>query len=101
MGEHTTADDSSRYRDRKQVEEHVAQDPITRLRTLLQTSFAWTQAEEQALRDTCTEEMNQAAEAYLTLPKEPPEAMFDFLYATLPEAYRAQRAQVAAGHDHE
>jgi pyruvate dehydrogenase E1 component alpha subunit len=93
LGEHTTADDSRRYRDPEEVERWRQRDPVVRVRKLLGARFAWTGVEDEALLASCAAEVDQAARDYLATPPQPPEAMFDSLYAALPEAYAAQRAQ--------
>ena len=37
-----------------------------------------------------------ASDTYLAVVPQPPESMFDYLFATLPAALTAQRAEVAA-----
>jgi len=45
-------------------------------------------------------EIDGAVERYLATPPQPPEAIFDFLYAELPPTLAGQRAAVA-GSTHE
>lgn len=97
LGDHTTADDASRYRDASEVEHQQALEPIARLRTYLMANNAWSPDQETALLADGAAQLDQAVEAYLTIPPEPPEAMFDYLYATLPAALREQREAVAQG----
>jgi len=94
LGDHTTADDASRYRDDEEVGRHWKEEPIARLRLYLIESHGWTKAEEQSLINACAAEVDQAAESYLMAPAEPPGAIFDYLYAELPEALRSQRERI-------
>ena len=102
MSDHTTADDASRYRNPEAVSERWAADPIPRLRTYLVESGAWTKADEERLVEEINGEIDAAVERYLRTQPQPPEAMFDYLYAELPRALAEQRAAAAAsrGEDH-
>ncbi len=92
LGDHTTADDASRYRDPAVVQEQWALEPIARLRKHLLHLGAWSKEQEEALAHECTETVNAAVEAYLATPAPDTAAMFDYLYATLPAALQGQRA---------
>jgi 2-oxoisovalerate dehydrogenase E1 component alpha subunit len=96
LGDHTTVDDASRYRDDREVTRWWQQDPIARLRLFLTEHAGWNEAREQALLEACTAEVEQAAAAYLDTPPQPVESMFDHLYAELPAALAPQRAQVVS-----
>ena len=95
LADHTTADDANRYRLASDVSAHWAEDPVARLRTLLVAERGWQRdAEEAAIRGAAAQ-VEEAAEQYLAMPAQPPEAIFDYLYATLPDALLAQRARLA------
>jgi pyruvate dehydrogenase E1 component alpha subunit len=96
LGDHTTVDDASRYRDDAEVARRWKEEPIARLRTHLAQVHGWRRDEEEALIADCAAAVEQAAEAYLAQAPQPPEAMFDGLYAVLPPALAAQRAQCLA-----
>jgi len=91
LGDHTTADDASHYRDPAIVEQQREYDPIERLRRYLMAQKLWGPEREAQLIETCGAEVEAAAAAYLDTPDEPPQAMFDSLYAELPRAYAGQR----------
>jgi 2-oxoisovalerate dehydrogenase E1 component subunit alpha len=95
LGDHTTADDASRYRDADEVRNQWAHEPIARLRNYLVAIGAWDREREEALQRDCAERVTRAVDAYLAIPPMKPEAMFDCVYATLPPALQAQRAEVA------
>ncbi len=96
MSDHTTADDASRYRDGELVSAQWANDPIARLRTFLSEAGAWTKADEERLTQELNRAIDDAVERYLAAPGQPPTAMFDHLYAELPQALAGQRRAVAA-----
>jgi pyruvate dehydrogenase E1 component alpha subunit len=97
MTDHTTADDASRYRAGDAVSERWATDPIARLRTFLAEAGVWTKADEEQLVEAVNGDIDAAVERYLKTRPQPPEAMFDYLYAELPRALAEQRAAVVAG----
>lgn len=92
LGDHTTADDATRYRDPAGVEPQWAFEPIRRLRNYLLRLGAWSAEQEEALLGECSAAVNGAVEAYLATPLPTTADMFDHLYATLPAALREQRA---------
>ena len=96
LGDHTTVDDASRYRDDAEVGRHWRHEPIARLRSYLTGLQAWSKEDEEALLLDCAEKIEAAAAEYLATPPELPEAMFDHLYAELPEPLREQRAAATA-----
>ena len=93
LGDHTTADDATRYRDAEDVSKQWQLEPIARLRNHLARIGAWDKGKEEALLRQCADEVNRAVEEYLAVPPPPPEAMFDHLYATLPAPLQEQRQQ--------
>ena len=99
LGDHTTADDASRYRDDDAVSGHWKEDPIARLRQHLIATEAWTKEDEEVLIADCAARIDAAVEQYLATDPQPPEAMFDHLYATLPPALAGQRAHVTGAGD--
>lgn len=102
LGDHTTADDASRYRDDAEVSPHWKEEPIARLRAHLASAGLWDKEREEALLHQCREEIEAAAETYLATSPEPATALFDHLYARLPADLEPQRAlaqeSAEAGH---
>jgi 2-oxoisovalerate dehydrogenase E1 component alpha subunit len=92
LGDHTTADDATRYRDAETVSRHWAQEPIVRLRNYLARCGAWDKDQEERLNKECAEIVSQQVEAYFAMPPPGVELMFDYLYAKLPKALEEQRA---------
>ncbi len=97
MGDHTTADDAKRYRPEHELEENAKYDPLLRLKNYLITQQFWDEAQDKNLTDLLTQEVAKAADIFLNIAPPPPEAMFDWVYDTLPEAYIAQRETVKKG----
>jgi len=96
LGDHTTADDASRYRSGPEVSARWAEEPISRLRNYLVAGGMWGKAGEERLLAEITLTIERAAEAYLAAPPQGPEAMFDFTYERLPRELADQR-QAALG----
>jgi 2-oxoisovalerate dehydrogenase E1 component alpha subunit len=96
LGDHTTADDATRYRSSDELKQAWEWEPIKRLRLYLVSQGWWSPAQEKALQERCQTEIDAAVGAYLATPPMPPEAMFEHLYATLPKALQGQYDEVKA-----
>ena len=96
LGDHTTADNASRYRDDDEVAQHWKSEPIARLRAYLTAAHGWTRDEEERLIGDCQTEIGRAADAFEAEPPESPAAMFDHLHAKLPAAITAERDALIA-----
>ena len=92
LGDHTTADDASRYRDDATVTSHWPEEPIARLRQHLTNIGAWGKQQEEEVLAAIGAEVDAAASAYLAAPAQPIETMFDFTFAALPDELKTQRA---------
>ncbi len=95
LGDHTTADDASRYRDREELERQWAREPIARLRHYLEKAGEWDDHRQSALEEECQSDVEKAVKTYLDTPPPPPRALFDHLYETLPAALDWQRQEAA------
>jgi pyruvate dehydrogenase E1 component alpha subunit len=93
LGDHTTVDDASRYRDDEEVGRHWKEEPIARTRAYLTAAHQWTVREEEALLESCAAEVERAAAVYLATEPQPAGTVFDYLYATLPPAIGAQKTR--------
>ncbi|VVD70760.1 2-oxoisovalerate dehydrogenase subunit alpha [Pandoraea terrae] len=92
LGDHTTADDASRYRDNDAVKAQWVLEPVVRLRNYLVKRGLWDAAQEEAWLKHCTQAVAQAVDDYLAAPAPETAAMFEHLYAALPDTLRAQLA---------
>jgi pyruvate dehydrogenase E1 component alpha subunit len=97
LGDHTTADDASRYRDDAEPSRHWPEEPLARLRHYLTASGAWSKADEDRLLHETAAEIDAASAAYLATPAQGPESIFDHTFARLPADLAAQRDTAAAG----
>ncbi|MGF1612048.1 MAG: pyruvate dehydrogenase (acetyl-transferring) E1 component subunit alpha [Kiloniellales bacterium] len=96
LSDHTTADDATRYRSDEEVSRAWKEEPIARLRSYLVAQDLWSKADEEQLIAECAAAVEQAADDYLATAPMPPTAMFDHLYATLPDDIAWQRDALAA-----
>ncbi len=96
LHDHTTADDARRYRSEEEVKAAWQRCPILRLRAYLTAQNLWTASDEEQLDAAAAAKAESVAQAYLATTPEPPQAMFDSLYAELPASLRTQREQAGA-----
>jgi 2-oxoisovalerate dehydrogenase E1 component alpha subunit len=94
LGDHTTADDASRYRDEAEVQAAWQREPLRRLRAYLVAQGGWNEAREKQMLADCEAEVEAAVKRYEAVASRRPAAMFDHLYAELPAAYKPQRDEL-------
>jgi 2-oxoisovalerate dehydrogenase E1 component alpha subunit len=97
LGDHTTADDASRYRDDAEVSRHWSEEPLGRVRQYLTRARQWSKIDEEKLLQETAAEIDAATAAFLALPPQSPETIFDHTFAQLPSELAAQRAAALAG----
>lgn len=95
LGDHTTADDATRYRSAEELKHAWEKDGIKRLQNWLHDHGHWRPDQEKALQEECRETVDAAVQAYLSTESEPPTAMLDYLFETLPDALKEQRERLA------
>ncbi|EIP84513.1 pdhA [Burkholderia humptydooensis MSMB43] len=96
LGDHTTADDATRYRDADALGKQWAFEPLLRLRKHLMRRNVWDDAQDEAFGKACYAQVEEAVRAYLAVPQPAASAMFDHLYASLPHAMQEQLATALA-----
>ena len=92
LGDHTTADDASRYRSEDEVAVWRQRDPILRLRLFLESRQLWDDEREAALLATAAAWVEAQVEAFQAMPKQEPADVFRHMYAELPLNLREQLA---------
>lgn len=92
LSDHTTADDASRYRAQKEVDDAWKKEPIKRFRNFIHQQGMWDEKAEACLQDDCQTQLVKVVEAYKNIEPEQPEAMFDYLYESWPESMDDQVA---------
>lgn len=99
-GAHSTSDDPSKYRPADDWERFPLGDPILRLKRHLICLGAWSEEEDEQVRQELESEVTAAlkeAEAFGTLldgPLPSPATMFEDVYATMPAHLRRQRQEL-------
>ncbi len=96
LGDHTTADDATRYRSAEELKKAWEKDGLKRLQNYMHKAGLWDAAQEQALQAEYKGIVEKAVQAYLDEEPEPPTAMVDYLFETLPAALQGQRERLAA-----
>lgn len=96
LGDHTTADDASRYRDDAVVTLRWQEEPLLRLRRHLTDVHHWTKEDEEHLLREMAAEVDAAAAAYLATPPQDRATIFDYTFAELPAELVKQRDAMLA-----
>ena len=90
IADHTTSDDSSKYRSENEVNEWKKRDPIDRLRKYMEKKKLWSNKEEENLKKICQVQVNKAAEKALSLPNPSIDDIFRFMYKEMPKELQEQ-----------
>lgn len=93
LSDHTTADDATRYRSDKELAQAKSREPMIRLRKYLTENGVWDEQREEKLREENAKAVDEEVKAYLDTKVQPPEAMFDYMYAEMPEDLKRQREE--------
>lgn len=91
LGDHTTADDATRYRPAEEVRQAWQEEPIKRLQSFMASQGIWDEGREQALIAECQALVQNAVNAYESRDRQPPESVMDHVYAQWPAALADQR----------
>ena len=94
LGDHTTADDASRYRSDAELKQAWDKEPVSRLKRFLMDQGYWSQAKDKQFLQEVNTEIALAVSQYKAEQDDPPEAMFEYLFEQLPESLEDQYAQV-------
>jgi len=94
LGDHTTADDASRYRGDDEVAKWAARDPILRLRRYLESRGLWDDAREQSQLEVAQAWVDEQVAALENMPPQDPSDIFIHMYADLPPHLAEQMAEV-------
>lgn len=95
LGDHTTADDATRYRSAEELKAAWEQDGVKRFQSYLHQAGLWDAKQEKNLQAHCKDKVDKAVQVYLETAPEPPTAMVDYLFETLPSALAGQRERLA------
>jgi pyruvate dehydrogenase E1 component alpha subunit len=84
LGDHTTADDASRYRPEEELEEWEGRDPILRFRRYLVEQGLWDDDQETVLLEEAASWVDGQVKALEEMPPQAPEEIFTSMYAAMP-----------------
>jgi pyruvate dehydrogenase E1 component alpha subunit len=94
--DHTTADDATRYRCKKELQHAWEEEPLIRLKKYLIQQKSWSDEEEEDFKKQCTVSIEKSVIEYLSLPKAAITDIFDYQYAKLPHELIEQRIEAEA-----
>ncbi|MFN3396404.1 MAG: pyruvate dehydrogenase (acetyl-transferring) E1 component subunit alpha [Thermodesulfovibrionales bacterium] len=80
MGDHTTADDATRYRSKEEVEAWKAKDPIMRLSLFMQRKGLWTEKYQREVDERAKVIVDEAVKKEESIEPPSPEDMFRYSY---------------------
>lgn len=83
MGDHTTADDASRYRSAEEVAAWRKRDPIERFRKWMEARGIWSQSYQQKVEAEVAKKVEQAVKSAESIEPPKPDDMFVYMYAQL------------------
>ena len=83
LDDHTTSDDSTKYRQKSEVESWVPRDPMTRLQKYLTKVKIWNQKYEDELKEKFTKEIDTIVEKIESAPDQTLEQLFGYTYAQM------------------
>lgn len=82
-GDHTTADDASRYRSEEEEQRWKKLDPLTRTRQFLEREGEWDEEKQTELEDEIDGEIQQAIERYEEYDKPDPKDIFQHTFENM------------------
>lgn len=95
IGHHSTSDDSTKYRDRKEVEQRAQFDnPVTRLRRFLEARQWWDQSQEEAWRQQARSDLLKSFNEAEKRKKPALEHLFTDVYDDMPWHLQAQQKEL-------
>jgi len=81
LGDHTTADDASRYREQRELEEARQLEPLIRFKAFMQSGYDWSDRDDEALFNDCERLVKESVAAYQATPGQASGEFFDYMFA--------------------
>lgn len=94
LGDHTTADDATRYRLKKEVGYWLQRDPILRLRKYMEKIKVWNKNEEERLKHELENFVDASIEKAFSIPAPNPEDIFKYTYAEMTPNLKEQLNEI-------
>jgi len=95
LGDHTTADDATRYRADDELKMWEGRDPILRLRRYFEQKGLWDDDQEAVLLEEAQTWVEAQVKMLEDMPGQEPEAIFKFMYHEMPPHLVEQMAAMA------
>ncbi|MBU0667836.1 pyruvate dehydrogenase (acetyl-transferring) E1 component subunit alpha [Patescibacteria group bacterium] len=92
LADHTTADDSTKYRTQEEVDGWRKRDPLLRLQKYLFKKGAWTEKYEAALQENLLKKVDEITEKVEATADQTVDSMFDYLFAEPTQELLEQKA---------
>lgn len=93
LEDHTTSDDSTRYRDEEEVEKWKEKDPLKRFREYLKQEELWDEGLEN-YEDEAEEKVDQAAKDAMNTEDPEFDEMFEYVYGEMPELLKKEKQEL-------
>ena len=97
MGDHTTADDASRYRSQEEVEQWRKKDPIDRLKRYMERKGLWDESWGQKALSEAREQVEAAVKEEEAIPSPDPGDIFRYTFQELTEELKEQMENLLTG----
>ncbi len=91
LADHTTADDASRYRDPKELDEWIERDPLIRTRKYMESVGVWDDKKQEELDTRAERIVKEVIEAAISVPAPDKSDFFNYMFAEIPEDLKIQR----------
>jgi pyruvate dehydrogenase E1 component alpha subunit len=97
IGDHTTADDASRYRSKEEVEQWKKKDPIDRLKKYMAAKGLWDEAYGLRVAGRAREQIESAVKEFESAPLAEPEDMFRYTFREMTQELNEQMEAFLSG----
>jgi pyruvate dehydrogenase E1 component alpha subunit len=97
MANHTTADDSNKYRSEKEVKEWEKKDPIERLKKYMIKKGYWNEKADKELHLKVAEDVTAAVEKFEKVPAPKVDDIFSYMYEKMPWNLEEQLKELKNG----
>ncbi len=92
FGDHSSSDDSSKYRDKSEVEAWRPKGPMHRLQAYLGKKGLWSEKIEEEIRAKFQPDIDAITQKAEGFPNQTVDEIFDYMYAELPARLAEQKA---------
>lgn len=93
LEDHTTSDDSTRYREDEEVEEWKEKDPLKRFREYLKENDIWS-SELEDFEEEAENKIDDAAQEAIDMDDPEFDELFDYVYEEMPDLLKKEKEQL-------